>query len=218
MMPIELDQFGQPLSRVLCAKRVQQRGVDELLGICKGIIADGKVVQPEAQFLSNWLIANPQVTSDWPGNVIAARLYAYLADGVLDENEQKDLEELLLKVTGDDPSGLLKFNPSAKFPLDDPPPNITFIDQSFCLTGRFVFGDRSAVVNEIVQLGGRVEERVTKGLDYLIIGYLGSRDWLHSSFGTKIKAAVDINQSRSGEIYIVGEDHWGDCVGACYSD
>ena len=38
-----LDDHGQPLNRAFNAKRIRDRGVDELLGLCKGMIAKTQV-------------------------------------------------------------------------------------------------------------------------------------------------------------------------------
>ena len=43
---------------------VTRRGVDEFLGLCKGIIADGSVCEPEAKFLLNWLEGNALVQTE----------------------------------------------------------------------------------------------------------------------------------------------------------
>lgn len=39
-------------------KNIQDRQVDTLIGLSKGITADGKVDQAEAEFLQTWLIQN----------------------------------------------------------------------------------------------------------------------------------------------------------------
>jgi hypothetical protein len=39
------------------SKRVSDRNIDELIGLARGILADGKVDQQEAEYLQKWLIA-----------------------------------------------------------------------------------------------------------------------------------------------------------------
>lgn len=46
---------------------------------------------------------------------------------------------------------------------------------------------------------------------YLIIGDIGSNAWAHSTFGRKIKKAVEVRE-RGDEISIISEDHFFDCI------
>jgi hypothetical protein len=48
---------------------------------------------------------------------------------------------------------------------------------------------------------------ITKDLNYLVIGEVGSRDWIHSTHGRKIEKAIDYND-RGCRIAIVTEQHW----------
>jgi len=41
--------------RAVCAQRIADRGVDEMIGICRGMIADGRVEQSEAEYILRWL-------------------------------------------------------------------------------------------------------------------------------------------------------------------
>ena len=43
---------------------IDDRQIDTLIGLGKGIIADGKVNQLEAEFLQNWLIQSSQVSDN----------------------------------------------------------------------------------------------------------------------------------------------------------
>jgi hypothetical protein len=38
--------------------RINSRQIDELVGIARGLLADGKLVQDEVEFLQKWLAAN----------------------------------------------------------------------------------------------------------------------------------------------------------------
>jgi len=86
-------------------------------------------------------------------------------------------------------------------------PQLQFDARTYVLTGAFYFGKRKECQREIVARGGLCGESVTKKTDVLVIGELASRDWLHSSFGLKIKAPMDLcSQGRS--IAIVSEEPW----------
>ncbi|HAW32731.1 MAG TPA: hypothetical protein DCY03_32270, partial [Planctomycetaceae bacterium] len=64
------DAHGQPLSRTFNAARLNDRKIDELIGLCKGVLADGEVTQFEVEFLQNWLRNNQEISEHWPANVL----------------------------------------------------------------------------------------------------------------------------------------------------
>ncbi|MGM0538611.1 MAG: BRCT domain-containing protein [Thermodesulfobacteriota bacterium] len=206
-----IDPHGQPLNRAFNAKRIAERGVDEVIGLCKGVIADSKVNQQEAEFLLNWLQANSDVASQWPCNILAARIQEYLSDGYLDREESEDLLDLLEQITGAVDQECVTANMSTQLPFDHPLPEITFQGSVFCLTGRFAFGTRKDCEREIITLGGRATKNPIQDMDYLIIGCIGSRDWLHSTHGRKIEKALELKEKGFG-VSIVPEDHWAECV------
>ena len=42
--------------------RIQSRQLDTLIGLAKGMVADNKISQAEAEFLQDWLLQNYAVT------------------------------------------------------------------------------------------------------------------------------------------------------------
>lgn len=75
--------------------------MDTLIGLYKGVLADGVVSQEEAEFLQNWLESNAHVANTFPGSRIYQRIVGYLADGQLDQEEKCELLELLRHCTGE---------------------------------------------------------------------------------------------------------------------
>lgn len=203
------DENGQPLAR-FCAAHNVDRSIDELIGICKGVAADGTVIQAEAEFICQWLKANDHVRGTWPANIIRIRLAEYLEDGVLDADERAELFELMSQVTGqfcDTPT----MNFATALPFDQPLPDIIFMGNPFCLTGGFAFGSRPDCERAIESLGGRIVGAPVKKGCTLIVGILGSRDWIHSTHGRKIEKAIDL-RGDGCPVRIVPEDHWTDCL------
>ncbi|MCF7752113.1 BRCT domain-containing protein, partial [Bacillus subtilis subsp. subtilis] len=80
-------------------------------------------------------------------------------------------------------------------------------DQSFVVTGTFSFGVRATVSEAIERLGGRLSGSPSRRTHYLIIGELGSRDWINSNAGRKILTAVEL-RDEGHPIAIVSERHW----------
>jgi len=202
------DKDGQPINKNFNAKRIVDRSIDELLGLCRGIIADGKVDQSEAEFLLNWFHNNTAALSVWPGNVIADRLEKHLADNILDPEESADLLSLIREITGENYQELTPSNMSVSC-FDHPQPPLTFQGKTFCLTGKFAMGPRDSCIQEVIDLGGEITKNVVKTTDYLVIGCIGSTDWRHSSFGRKIEKAKQM-QENGHHIAIISEDHWAD--------
>lgn len=194
-------------------KRLIDRGMDEFIGICKGIIFDGTVCQAEAENLLLWLKANPMLAQQFPAKDVFLTLRDMLADGEFDYNEEGVFLDLLMRVTGL-PRGLDQAsNASTQLPLCDPPPAIEFAGKVFVLTGNFGMGPRKLVVEAIQQRGGEV---VLKDLrldtHYLVIGDIGSKAWMHSTHGRKIERAVEYRDQRKTGLAIVSEKHFMACL------
>ena len=177
-----------------------------LIGLANGVAADRILNNAEIQFLAQWLEQNDAIASVWPGDVLHQRIKAVLADGVITEDERAHLLQTLTLLIGRQLESLATSPQVNQLAMDDVR-EIAFSGSSFCLTGTFAFGPRNACAHAIEQRGGEVKNSVLKSLDYLIIGGLGSDEWKHGSFGTKIENAIDYK--REGlPLLIVHEDRW----------
>ena len=54
-----LDPHGQPVSGLVNRKRRVERDLSELLGLAKGMLADGVVNDKEAEYLVKWGLNHP---------------------------------------------------------------------------------------------------------------------------------------------------------------
>src|SRR6266540_1884482 len=144
-----LDKDGQPLNKRINTRLRSEREVDELLGLCKGILADGVVNQAEAEFLAQWLRLNRETADQWPANVLFDRINSMLADNRLDKDEERELLGLLIDITGGDASRLSAHSLSTGLPINIPTPGRGIPGKQFCFTGKFVFGPRSKCQAEI---------------------------------------------------------------------
>jgi len=205
-MSTSLDPDGQPLANFNSYRRLE-RDISEMLGLAKGVLADGRVSADEAALLQRWLRTHPDAMQTWPANVLAARLERIFADGAVTIEEQEDLQELLSDLVGGNAGIIAQDNASTALPFDRPPPSLAFPDKTFVLTGKFALGPRTACERQVTNAGGRCEGGVTMRTDYLVIGTFGSRDWIHTSHGRKIEKAVEYRE-RGRVIHIVSEDHW----------
>ncbi|HIG42876.1 MAG: BRCT domain-containing protein [bacterium] len=193
-------------ARFKTANLIQDRLIDEMIGICRGVIADGIVAEPEAIFLGQWIENHREIADRWPVNILYARLTEMLKDGILTKSEKSELLATLRDITGES-SELQEPNRSTTLPLNNPVPKIEFADKRFCLTGRFVFGSTMDCEETITELGGILTESITEETDYLVIGELCSPDWVHTTFGRTIEYAVELREEGAA-INIVSEEHW----------
>lgn len=205
------DNQGQLKTRNIRAKEVCDRKIDELIGVCRGIIADNTANMQEAQFLIKWIETNYQVAEYYPFNVLYARVFEMLKDGILDDEEQKELIETMAELTGGDVPNESEEDVesmSTTLPLCKPAPSIVIEGSSFVFTGIFTTGPRKHLQALILELGGIIHEGVKKDTDFLVIGDIGSMDWAHSSFGRKIEKAIEYRDEKKTGIAIISERHW----------
>jgi NAD-dependent DNA ligase len=213
-MPSIQDLDGQPVNRAYRFAAVSQRKIDELLGIIKGVLVDGHVSQGEAEYLLAWMHANREAANVWPASVIYPRIADALADGILDLNEEKELLDLLMSTVGGNTAQQFgEGSNSTTLPVTSPAPSIEFADRTFCFTGKFFSGTRDWCHQQVMGRGGIPADSITKKLHYLVIGEIGSRDWLHSTYGTKIQKAATY-AAGGVPLVIVTEEHWASHLGA----
>lgn len=193
-------------------KRRIDRGVNEMLGMVRGIVCDGVVSEGEVGAFHNWLAAHPDSTVNWPGSVLAERILRVTRDGVVTAAERLELYELFCDTVGEGDISTEASQPYAtRLPFDDPPPPITFAGNLFCFTGAFLYGDRSQCEHSTTLRGGVCKRSVLKRPMTLVIGGYGNDAWVHSSFGRKIEQAMDYRHNGIG-IMIVCEEYWTEAV------
>lgn len=193
----------------MTAGRRADRTSNELVGICRGLLADGHVNQMEAMFLKDWIERNAAFVGSYPFGQIYALLSDILRDGHIDQDESADLHDTLGRFVGGEAFDAVAQTASLStaLPIDDPCPDIVYPDSIFVVTGTFSFGKRSAVTAEIEKRGGSLIAAPAQKTRYLVIGELGSRDWINSNAGTKILKAVGLRDAGH-PISIVAEAHW----------
>lgn len=187
-------------------KYVEDRKIDQLIGLADGILADGIVNQQEAERLKAWLELNGAES-----NPLMARLLdqveSTLADGVLDEDEALALHDALMEWTG----GGVEEGEVAKtaaLPLDPEPRAVVIPGKSFVFTGTGVFGTRKMMQEATERTGGKVMKSVTLKTDYVVLGTYVTPAWAHQSFGRKIEKAMEYRDIRAIELKIVHEEDW----------
>lgn len=187
------------------SKRISARQVDELLGMARGIAADGVLNQREAEFLHKWLAANVSISNEPMTRMLYARVQQALNDGVLDSTEASALLEALNSLSDHtfEAGDVLK---STTLPFDQPEPELTFQDTRYCFTGEFEGRSREDCELAVIERGG-LAGSLTKKTNVLVVGVNATNSWKHSSFGNKIIKACEW-RDKGHAIAIVSERHW----------
>lgn len=181
------------------------QGLAEMVGVVRGVVADGKVSVDEAHRLARWTRDNPDVAQRWPANILARRLERIVRDGRVDARERKHLQAILAQVA-ENPLGM-SFPLATDLPVDHPEPHVVFEGNTFVFAGDMAYGPHRACEREVVELGGVCEHSVTRRTDYLVIGALAGDDWSQEGFGAQVNEVVQL-RTRGASIAIVSEDHW----------
>lgn len=183
-----------------------KRSVSALIGIAQGLICDNQLNDSEINFLHKWLESNDVISTAFPGDVLYSRIQNVIADGIITDNERKHLIDTLQQLVGGTLEKLADNTHISSLALDDVN-EISFEGKQFVLTGTFVFGPEPSCIELIERFGGTVSDRMTKKIDYVVVGGLGSKNWKYGSFGNKIKDAMQL-KSEGSSILIIHENCW----------
>ncbi|MER9910887.1 BRCT domain-containing protein [Mesorhizobium sp. M0050] len=185
--------------------RISSRQIDELIGLARGLAADGAINKAEVEFLQKWLAANVEISGQPIIRTLYRRVNEILEDGLLDADEHTELLDTLNSFSNRDFELGEVLKPTT-LPLCDPPPNLTFSGRVYCFTGTFNFGQRKYCEQAIADRGGSTGS-LTQKTEVLVIGAYATESWKHSSFGDKILKATAWRDQGS-PISIVAESHW----------
>ena len=188
------------------------KATDQIIGIAQGIMCDGVITDSEAEAFRRFVDVFCAQQECFPFDVLKSRLDRIFRDGVVDDDERQELKEIMRSL-----GGLVLGEPeevateSSSLPFDVPLPEI-IPTKEFVVTGKFAFGTRKRVEEQIKSLGGWTNSNPRRGTSYVVVGHFASRDWIHTSHGRKIERALELRQ-QGAEISIFGEEHWRTTLG-----
>jgi len=96
-----VDLHGKKVTQRLSEARFNSIDIPELIGLCKGVLADGTINLMEAEFIQSWLDGRSDVLQSWPADELHALLALVLEDGRLTSEEEAQLIDLLEEITGE---------------------------------------------------------------------------------------------------------------------
>lgn len=191
-------------------RRLEQ-GLSEMMGLVRGVIADGVVTSDEAEQLAAWTRENPEVAARWPANLLTRRLERIFLDGRVDSRERKHLAAILGQLA-ENPMGLAEgFRLASDLPLTRPQPEMVFEGSTFVFAGEMAYGPIRACERETEELGGLCERSVSRRTDYLVIGSIAAQDWSQAGFGALVDEVIHLRR-RGNEVAVVPEELWAEAL------
>lgn len=197
---IPLSRSGAPTNNL------DDYQISALLGLCRGLVADGKIDQSEADALHTWLIAHEATVENPVILEFRKKLKPLMKRKIANGKSSEQLLKLLSGLVGGKTEVGECLGATALW-LDDPPPEIVFKGRKFCLTGKFSYGRRGRCEDEVRSRGGICQSSPGKTTNYLVIGSYAEGAWIQSAYGRKIEKALAL-RADGLPIRITSERHW----------
>ena len=191
-------------------KPMADRQIDQLIGLAQGILADGIVSQAEAEMLQSWLRVNHRTDNPYVSRLLD-QVERVLADGVLDEDDGRELHDTLMSWTGGGGTDGEE-STTASLPLDPEPRKVRIAGSVFVFTGTGIFGTRKMMQDATLRAGGAVERSITMRTNFVVLGTYVTPAWAHQSFGRKIEKAMEYRDQKGTGVQIVHEDDWAQAL------
>lgn len=177
-----------------------------------GVASDGIISEPELRRLSSWLSEHQHLAKCWPYDEVCSLVSVVLADGKVDQDEQRMLMAFFSEFTAvlDDRTISNPFFQSdmSITGLCAVCPEINFEGSTFCFTGASERFTRSEFSNLVLRFGGNVVNGVSKKVDYLVIGGEGNPCWAFACYGRKVEKAVSLRREGARLLIVHENDVW----------
>ena len=186
--------------------RLDDHRMAELVGLCRGLLADGKLNRDEAAALHAWLLA----CAGDVDNPVLAEFQRLLLPALKQKEPKLGAEAHLLRLLSGLVGGRTEVGEclgATQLWLDEPPPQVRFRGRKFCLTGKFLLGRRKVCEDAVRQRGGLCQASPSRATDYVVIGAYAEDAWIQSAFGRKIERAVAL-RAEGSPVRIIAESHW----------
>ena len=211
---IDADEKEDILSQIDCVLEYgepesdeNEKCINELTGILKGIACDDKIMPKEFEFLDNWLQDHTHLADTWPVGLLTKRVEEIKEDGIVTAEEREHLLETLKKITGTrfSEDGAVSDNVAEVW--FDEVEEFEHQNKKICFTGTFLSGTRKHCETLAKELGATTSKDVTLSVDVLVLGSTASEGWRFTSHGRKIEKAMKL-KSEGRELLLLSEASW----------
>ncbi len=168
----------------------ETKAIRELQEALQYVLDNNNLTPGNVYLIDNWLEEHSEFKSKYPFNEIYNSIENVMADGIIEDTELEYLKSLFHVV----------LNPvSAQEHISDV---INIKNSKICLTGDFVRGSRAKIIELFESKGAKISASVSSKTNYVVVGDLGSENWQCGNYGSKIKKALELQQSgKNVEIY-----------------
>lgn len=183
--------------------------IQKLHGLLAGIIADRQITLGEVQGLRAWMDEHEELKGAWPYDEVDAVLLQVLADGQVDDEEERFLMQLFKDICGAgesiDSPGMISTTLSG---ICSACPQIEFTGKYFCFTGNSKRANRTKMQNQAELLGAVCKRGVTKDLDFLVVSDQANPAWAYAAYGRKVEKAVQLRKQGLPLMIVHESDFW----------
>jgi hypothetical protein len=174
-------------------KRINQKNIDELIGICQGILADNLINKDEIDFIYGWIqgkFSKDEIKKFFIVNYIYNNLEKSLETSNLNDKDFNNFKNKLKNIIS----------------LDSILDNINSIENnSICCCSGIFSEDKTTIKQILKNKNITITKNVTLDINYLIIGSLGNPEWKHGLYGNKIEKAIDYRDKKKTGLVIISE-------------
>ncbi|WP_053067793.1 BRCT domain-containing protein [Muribacter muris] len=181
--------------------------INFLQGLCKGLIADGRIEQEEIECLYNYLVDYSGYLSREPMCQIFYETFKDVDLDNISSNQKAKIKALITDFSGCDNQGSVD-GLSIGSSFFDTVEGLDLSGKIIQLTGRFKYGTRSKCKALAESQGAIVLDDWRMDIDYLIVGNSNSRDWIYQSYGRKIERAKEYQVKQNHKVKIITEEQW----------
>lgn len=185
--------------------------MQRLQGMMAGISFDGEITKEELETLQEWMDCHDHLKKCWPYDELEGLIISVLKDGKIDKKEHDTLLHFFAdfaNTTGHRSVALPDVSSITVSGVCAVCPEITFPEKVFCFTGKSERLTRKELVRIVEGFGGSFSERVTLGIDYLVIGADGNPCWAYACYGRKVEQAVTHRKNGHKLLIVHENDFW----------
>jgi hypothetical protein len=182
-------------------------GIQVLLGLLAGIVANRRASPEELQAIASWSDEWSHLQGLWPFDEAVS-----IATHLINSNAPPDERYSYLRAMVDQFPLAGEYEESWAPPLIQGicavDPQLIFPEKCYVFTGASARGERKILEQRVMELGGRAHGRVTRDVDYLIVCDETCPHWAFSCYGRKVEQAYKLR--RDGHPIVIAHelDFW----------